>query len=184
MRKKIILIFIIVILILINNKIESIQKRILNVNSNDINSYIIKTSDKYDVEEESINFVYKFLQNPQSNLTKDFLDNDLYNIYNSKEKIKIEEYIKKFEVNDKNKNEQLLVKVGKSIDVLTNITYVRLDLYITEKSNNYTSKYGSVISGNSLDSNKKFTFVVSSDRPYNFKLKFFPEDISVIEDIH
>lgn len=184
MRKKMILIFIIVVLILINNTIESIQKKLLNVNNNDMNNDIITTSDNYDIEEESINFVYKFLQDPQKNLTEYFLENDLYNMYNGDQKTIIKDYVKKFEVTDKVKNKQLLVKAGKSTNVSTNITYVRLELYITEKSNNYTSKYGSIINGNSKDSNKRFTFVVSSDRPYNFKLKFFPEGIPITDDEH
>ncbi len=178
MAKKLFLVTIIVILIISNVSIRSFQKKFSNTYTNrdnitDESNIVI---DNYNIEEESIRFVYKFFNNWQDKLTSDYLEESIYNMYSGELKYKLVDYIKNLEVVDKLKNEIVLVKSGTAIDNVTNKQYVKLTLYVAAKEYEYTSEGASVILGNSPDSNKKFTIMVYSDKPYDFKIKFLVEN--------
>jgi hypothetical protein len=97
-------------------------------------------------------------------------------MYSGDLRYKLVDYIKNMEVVDKEKNEVVLVKSGVSFDTITKRQYVNLTLYITEKRYGFTSSIATTVMGNSPDSNKKFTILVYSDVPYNFKIKLFVEN--------
>lgn len=181
MNKRIFLIVIIIILLVVNLSIENFQKKLYNTYSNrnkTVNSsdQVSQFNNTYNIEDESIKYVYRFLNNWQNHLTLDYLDENVYNTYSGDKKYILENYMKNLEVIDKVNNEIVLVKSGVSIDSVTKRQYVKLTLYVTEKLYGFTSSYATEIMDNSPDANKIATIVVYSDTPYNFKITLFLGD--------
>jgi hypothetical protein len=176
MDKRIFLTVVIIILLVTNLCIENFQTKLYNTYTDrDNSSQSSQFNDTYNIEDESIKFVYKFLDNWEDNLTLEYLDENLYNRYSGDKKYILENYMKNIDVVDKINNEVVLVKSGTSTDNVTKREYVNLTLYVTEKAYDYDSLYATEITRNSPDANKKITIVVYSDTPNNFKIRLFVE---------
>ena len=181
MDKRIFLMVVIILLLIINLNISNTKKKLYNTytdrnNTTDTADQTLQYEDTYNIEDESIKFVYKFLENWRSNLTLEYLDENTYNIYSGNNKYKLENYMKNLEVIDKVKNKIILVKSGTSIDPITKRKYTNITLYVSDKESKFTSSGAAEIRDNSPDANKKFTIVVYSDIPYNFKIKLNVEN--------
>ena len=181
MDKRIFLIVLIILLLIINANILNTQKKLYNTYTNrsnitDKGDQTVQYDDTYNIEEESIKFVYKFLENWQNNLTLDYLDENFYNSYSGNKKNVMINYMRNLEVVDKMKNEVVLVKSGTTTNAITKRKYVNITYYVSDKKYKFTSLGAFEIKGNSLDADKKFSIMVYSDIPYNFKIQLYLEN--------